>query len=79
METRNSLHWNLSLSLLSQGHHPTLGAHAKFTNYAFDVNEFMRLVYKAADTVKESRHKLLNINIMNNSEKQQASKYKDEL
>ncbi|KAH9500584.1 hypothetical protein Btru_076977 [Bulinus truncatus] len=27
-----------------KGHHPTLGAHAKFTNYAFDVKEFMRLM-----------------------------------
>ncbi|GFO27782.1 Egf domain-specific o-linked n-acetylglucosamine transferase [Plakobranchus ocellatus] len=35
-----------------EGHHPTLGAHAKFTNYAFDVEEFMRLVYKAADHVR---------------------------
>ncbi|KAK3769696.1 hypothetical protein RRG08_004947 [Elysia crispata] len=35
-----------------EGHHPTLGAHAKFTNYAFDVMEFMRLVYKAADHVR---------------------------
>ncbi|KAL8606145.1 hypothetical protein ACOMHN_067128 [Nucella lapillus] len=33
------------------GHHPTLGAHAKFTNYAFDVEEFMRLMRKAADHV----------------------------
>lgn len=35
-----------------EGHHPTLGAHAKFTNYAFDVKEFMRLLFKAADHVK---------------------------
>ncbi|RUS70729.1 hypothetical protein EGW08_021507 [Elysia chlorotica] len=35
-----------------EGHHPTLGAHAKFTNYAFDISEFMRLVYKAADHVR---------------------------
>ena len=39
-------------SFLLQGHHPTLGAHAKFTNYAFDVEEFMRLVALAADHVK---------------------------
>ncbi|KAJ8301155.1 hypothetical protein KUTeg_020142 [Tegillarca granosa] len=32
-----------------EGHHPTLGAHAKFTNYGFDVEEFLRLVSKAAD------------------------------
>ena len=41
-----------------QGHHPTLGAHAKFTNYAFNVDEFMRLTYKAADAVKDNREKL---------------------
>ena len=31
-----------------QGHHPTLGAHKKFTNYSFDVEEFMRLIDEAA-------------------------------
>uniref|UniRef100_A0A8W8LTW4 EGF domain-specific O-linked N-acetylglucosamine transferase n=1 Tax=Magallana gigas TaxID=29159 RepID=A0A8W8LTW4_MAGGI len=36
----------------SKGHHPTLGAHAKFTNYEFDVGEFMRLILKAAEYVK---------------------------
>ena len=40
------------LSLFFQGHHPTLGAHAKFTNYAFDIEEFMRLISKAAEHVK---------------------------
>ncbi|BFZ10952.1 hypothetical protein BsWGS_13992 [Bradybaena similaris] len=35
-----------------EGHHPTMGAHAKFTNYAFDVSEFMRLIYKAAFHVR---------------------------
>lgn len=34
-----------------QGHHPTLGAHQKFTNYAFDVEEFMRIITKLADEV----------------------------
>ncbi|XP_063797008.1 EGF domain-specific O-linked N-acetylglucosamine transferase [Pseudophryne corroboree] len=37
-----------------KGHHPTLGEHPKFTNYAFDVEEFMRLVTSAAEYV--SRH-----------------------
>ena len=37
--------------LLLQGHHPTLGAHQKFTNYAFDVDEFMRIIIKLADEV----------------------------
>lgn len=35
----------------SQGHHPTLGDHPKFTNYSFDVGEFMRLVLEAAEYV----------------------------
>lgn len=34
-----------------KGHHPTLGAHPKFTNYSFDVEEFMSLVLEAADHV----------------------------
>ncbi|XP_055958443.1 EGF domain-specific O-linked N-acetylglucosamine transferase isoform X2 [Patella vulgata] len=34
-----------------EGHHPTLGAHAKFTNYEFNVEEFMRLINIAADHV----------------------------
>lgn len=37
-----------------KGHHPTLGEHPKFTNYSFDVGEFMRLVLEAADDV--TRH-----------------------
>lgn len=36
---------------LHQGHHPSGGAHAKFTNYSFDKEEFIRLVDKAADYV----------------------------
>lgn len=34
-----------------QGHHPQLGAHKKFTNYSFDVDEFLRLISLAADHV----------------------------
>ncbi|XP_030062067.1 EGF domain-specific O-linked N-acetylglucosamine transferase isoform X2 [Microcaecilia unicolor] len=34
-----------------KGHHPTLGEHPKFTNYFFDVEEFVRLVLLAADHV----------------------------
>ncbi|KAG8196864.1 hypothetical protein JTE90_027576 [Oedothorax gibbosus] len=30
-----------------EGHHPTLGAHAKFTNYSFDIPEFLRIFKKA--------------------------------
>nr|XP_056715270.1 EGF domain-specific O-linked N-acetylglucosamine transferase isoform X3 [Euleptes europaea] len=36
-----------------QGHHPTLGKHPKFTNYSFDVEEFVRLVLLAADHVSQ--------------------------
>ncbi len=35
-----------------KGHHPTLGPHAKFTNYAFDVEEFIRIVVELADYVR---------------------------
>lgn len=35
-----------------EGHHPEMGAHAKFTNYRFDVDEFMAVVKKASDHVK---------------------------
>lgn len=35
-----------------QGQHPDGGAHAKFTNYAFDVEEFVRLVGEAARHVR---------------------------
>ncbi|KAM8930060.1 EGF domain-specific O-linked N-acetylglucosamine transferase [Pelodytes ibericus] len=34
-----------------KGHHPSLGEHPKFTNYAFDVDEFMRLVRSAVTHV----------------------------
>uniref|UniRef100_A0A3Q4AC47 EGF domain-specific O-linked N-acetylglucosamine transferase n=1 Tax=Mola mola TaxID=94237 RepID=A0A3Q4AC47_MOLML len=36
-----------------KGHHPTLGDHPKFTNYSFDVTEFMRLVLEAAEYVTQ--------------------------
>ncbi|KAH8409547.1 hypothetical protein KR222_008177 [Zaprionus bogoriensis] len=35
-----------------EGHHPEGGAHAKFTNYRFDVDEFDRLVALAASEVR---------------------------
>jgi hypothetical protein len=41
--------------LYLQGHHPEGGAHAKFTNYAFDVPEFLRLVEIGAKHVKHHR------------------------
>ncbi|CAN7937237.1 unnamed protein product [Ixodes hexagonus] len=38
-----------------KGHHPSLGAHAKFTNYRFDVGEFLRLLRKAVAHVEASQ------------------------
>ncbi|KAH8334156.1 hypothetical protein KR059_007021 [Drosophila kikkawai] len=35
-----------------EGHHPEGGAHAKFTNYSFDVEEFVHLVAEAAKEVR---------------------------
>ncbi|XP_026681109.1 EGF domain-specific O-linked N-acetylglucosamine transferase isoform X2 [Diaphorina citri] len=35
-----------------EGHHPNGGAHAKFTNYKFDVAEFVRLVRRGVKHVK---------------------------
>jgi hypothetical protein len=40
---------------LFQGHHPEGGAHAKFTNYSFDVDEFLRLVALGAKHVKHHK------------------------
>ena len=34
-----------------EGHHPEGGPHAKFTNYAFDADEFQKIVDRAADRV----------------------------
>lgn len=42
-----------------KGNHPSLGAHAKFTNYAFDVKEFARLVMKAVKYVRKQRPKYM--------------------
>uniref|UniRef100_A0A915J8J1 EGF domain-specific O-linked N-acetylglucosamine transferase n=1 Tax=Romanomermis culicivorax TaxID=13658 RepID=A0A915J8J1_ROMCU len=39
----------------NQGKHPTIGSHAKFTNYTFDVVEFSRIVSKAADYVRNNQ------------------------
>lgn len=46
--------WEKKSMLFQQdeGHHPTMGAHAKFTNYAFDHEEFLRIVKEMADAVK---------------------------
>lgn len=49
------LTWQNEKKLFKQdeGHHPEGGAHAKFTNYAFDVEEFQRLVNKLAEHVRQ--------------------------
>lgn len=39
-----------------QGQHPDQGAHAKFTNYSFDKDEFLSLVDEAATHVKKYKH-----------------------
>uniref|UniRef100_A0A1B0A1J7 EGF domain-specific O-linked N-acetylglucosamine transferase n=1 Tax=Glossina pallidipes TaxID=7398 RepID=A0A1B0A1J7_GLOPL len=39
-----------------EGHHPEGGAHAKFTNYSFDVKEFARLVSKLANYVRNHKN-----------------------
>jgi len=46
--------WEKASKLIQEdeGTHPDGGAHAKFTNYSFDVKEFLRLVEKAAAHVK---------------------------
>ncbi|XP_072328392.1 EGF domain-specific O-linked N-acetylglucosamine transferase isoform X1 [Scyliorhinus torazame] len=51
----NYMTWEKSDKVISQdkGHHPTLGEHPKFTNYSFDVTEFMRLVLSAAQRVTQ--------------------------
>ncbi|XP_075430398.1 EGF domain-specific O-linked N-acetylglucosamine transferase isoform X2 [Ascaphus truei] len=45
--------WEKSNKVFPQdkGHHPTLGEHPKFTNYAFDAEEFLRLVLLAREHV----------------------------
>ncbi|XP_076388941.1 EGF-domain O-GlcNAc transferase isoform X2 [Megachile rotundata] len=46
--------WENTSKLVQQdpGTHPDGGAHAKFTNYSFDVEEFLRIVSLATDYVK---------------------------
>uniref|UniRef100_A0A8C5D7R3 EGF domain-specific O-linked N-acetylglucosamine transferase n=1 Tax=Gouania willdenowi TaxID=441366 RepID=A0A8C5D7R3_GOUWI len=48
--------WQKTDKVLPQdkGHHPTIGDHPKFTNYSFEVGEFMRIVLEAVDYV--TRH-----------------------
>ncbi|XP_044741640.1 EGF domain-specific O-linked N-acetylglucosamine transferase [Chrysoperla carnea] len=54
-----------------EGQHPDGGPHAKFTNYSFNVKEFVRLVDKAAKHVKEHpkwQEFIQNINNTNHDE-----------
>jgi len=44
-----------------KGHHPTLGEHSKFTNYAFNVDEFMRILGKAVKGVLKRRQERTEI------------------
>ncbi|CAL4121696.1 unnamed protein product, partial [Meganyctiphanes norvegica] len=46
---------NTKLTPEDEGHHPEIGAHEKFTNYEFDVKEFMRLMRKCIQHVKSHR------------------------
>ena len=49
---------------LTQGYHPTMNTpHAKFTNYTFDVDEFMRMVLKLADKVLDRKAAILSHSI----------------
>ncbi|KAF0760964.1 EGF domain-specific O-linked N-acetylglucosamine transferase [Aphis craccivora] len=43
-------------TMQDKGHHPDQGAHAKFTNYSFDKDEFISLVDEAAIHVKKYKH-----------------------
>lgn len=49
---RQSLIVLITRTIKNQGTHPDGGAHAKFTNYSFDVKEFLRVVSLATDYVK---------------------------
>ncbi|KAL5276527.1 EOGT family protein [Megaselia abdita] len=53
----NYITWEDDGKLVRQdsGHHPEVGAHAKFTNYSFDKDEFARLVEKAANSVLQNQ------------------------
>ncbi|XP_071516984.1 EGF domain-specific O-linked N-acetylglucosamine transferase [Panulirus ornatus] len=46
---------NTKLTPEDEGNHPEVGAHEKFTNYQFDVMEFMRLMQIAVAHVKNQR------------------------
>jgi protein O-GlcNAc transferase len=49
--------WEKQEKMIQQdeGHHPQEGAHQKFTNYAFDETEFMRLVAMAVTHVRTNQ------------------------
>ena len=59
-----TIQWFVFL-LPTQGYHPTMNTpHAKFTNYTFDVDEFMRMVLKLADGVLDRKTATLSHNIL---------------
>ena len=48
-----------------QGKHPQLGTpHAKFTNYSFDVTEFMRIMTALGESVRERKRVALTHSIL---------------
>lgn len=51
------LTWEETAAVFQQdeGHHPTLGAHKKFTNYSFKPEAFVKLVLKAVDHVLQHK------------------------
>ena len=52
----------------TQGKHPTMGTpHAKFTNYTFDVTEFMTLLVDLADSVLERKTAVFSQRILKES------------
>lgn len=51
-DIQNSTLGFLIIIRLLQGHGPGGGSHAKFTNYSFDVQEFLRLVEECAAHVR---------------------------
>ncbi|XP_043287988.1 EGF domain-specific O-linked N-acetylglucosamine transferase isoform X2 [Venturia canescens] len=80
--------WENDQKLFQQdpGTHPDGGAHAKFTNYSFDVNEFVRIVAKAAKYVNENKEfrnfvdsKRENINKRKETKAEDGFLNKDEL
>ena len=61
-DTHTHTHTRAHTHSHTQGKHPTLGTpHAKFTNYTFDVEEFMRLVTDLGDHVRRRKMDTLSV------------------